>query len=48
MFVLDTGGVLKEAMLTEFLLPCAESIFTLSNYTDHEDRNVCRALHNAQ
>jgi hypothetical protein len=48
MFVLDTGGVLKEAMLTEFLLPCAESIFTLSNYTDHEDRNVRRALHNAQ
>lgn len=48
MFVLDTGSVLKEEMLIEFLLPCAESMFTLSNYTDHADRNVRRALHNAQ
>lgn len=48
MFVIDTGGLVRAALLIEFLLPCAESMFTLSNYDDPVDRNVRRALHNAQ
>lgn len=48
MFVKDAGGLVRAALLIEFLLPCAESLFTPSNYDDTADRNVRRALHNSQ